>query len=205
MKMTAHILLGLAAVILTGCATPDRVPSGDGVPTSAERASMQTRVFATTVDTVFAATVAVLQDREWKILKADRASGIIQAESRRRVEGLGPKEEALTDLKARQRLLEKRDSAEDQWTRWDNLTIHIEPWGNHVRERITLSRTGALPPMVYKKRLGGSWFSKGREVLVNAPASEESAEVLFPEVYEEFFGQIAKAIALRQSQPRQDR
>jgi hypothetical protein len=203
MKKAARTLLGLAVLTLAGCASPDRAPSSAGNLSSDERSDMQSRVFAASVDTVFASTVAVLQDRDWKILKADRASGIIQAESRRRVEAISPKEEDLTNLKTRQKIVEKRDSAEDQWTRWDNLTVHIEPWGNQVRERITMSRFGELPPMAYKKYIGASWASKGREVMVNAPAREESVEVLFPEVYEEFFGQIEKAIAVRQSQLQQ--
>ncbi len=205
MKNTTPILLGLALLTVAGCASPDKPPAGAGAISTTERASMQTRVFTASVDTVFAATVAVLQDRDWKILKADLASGIIQAESRRRVEALGPKEESLTDRKARKKLVEERDSAADQWSRWDTLTVHIEPWGNRVRERITMSRCGALPPMTYKKYINPSWFSKGREVTVNAPASEESAEMLFPEVYAEFFGQIEKAIGVRQAQVKKDR
>jgi len=205
MNKTAPLLLGLALLTLAGCATSNKAPAGAGNLSTAERAAMQTRGFAASLDTVFSSTVAVLQDRDWKILKADLASGIIQAESRRRVEALSPKEESLTDVKTRKKLVEQRDSAADQWTRWDTLTIHIEPWGNQVRERITMSRCGALPPMTYKKYINSSFFSKGREVTVNAPASEESAEMLFPEVYAEFFGQIEKAIGVRQAQATRDR
>lgn len=176
-------------------------PVPTGVVTPAERANMQTRTFAATVDMVFAATVSVLQERSWKIIKADRASGLIQAESNRRVETLSPKEESLTDLKARRRLVGERGSAADQWNRWEDLTAHIEPWGSRVQARIILSRRGALPPMTYTKEIGGSWFSRSRVVTINAPAGEESVEVVFPEVYAELLGQIEKAIAVRQSQP----
>ncbi len=201
MKTTARLLLGLLILTLVGCTSLNNPPSSAGGVTPAERAAMQTRVMAAPLDTVFAASVAVLQERGWNILKADRASGLIQAESNRRVETLSPKEESLTDLKKRQQIVGKRDSAADQWSRWEDVTAHIEPWGSRVRARIILSRRGALPPMTYTKRIGSSFFSKGRLVTVNAPASEESVEVLFPEVYEELLGRIEKAIALRQSQP----
>ena len=201
MKTTVRLLLGLFVLTLAGCASMKNAQPLAGGATQAERSAMQTRVLTAPLDTVFASTVAVLQERGWRILKADRASGLIQAESNRRVETLSPKEESLTDLKTRQQIVGKRDSAADQWSRWEDLTAHIEPWGSRVRERIILSRRGALPPMTYTKQIGGSWFSKGRVVTVNAPASEESVEVTFPEVYEELLGRIEKAIAVRQAQP----
>lgn len=201
MNTTVRLVMVLSILTLAGCTAMNGPQASTGILTAAERTAMQTRVLSVPAGTVFAATVAVLQERGWRIRKADRTSGIIQAESDRRVETLSPKEEALTNLKTRQQIVGKRDSAADQWSRWEDLTAHIEPWGSRVRERIILSRCGALPPMTYMKKVGGSWFSSGRAVTVNAPAIEESVEVTFPEVYEELLGQIEKAIAVRQAQP----
>ena len=72
------------------------------------------------------------------------------------------------------------------------MVAHIEKWpGKQARARIVLSRHGTLPAMSYPARVDK------RDVIINAPAKEESVEVNLGEVYAEFFQRIEKAVAAR--------
>ncbi|MCZ7591818.1 MAG: hypothetical protein M5U15_06540 [Kiritimatiellae bacterium] len=157
-----------------------------------ERAAMQTRVFMASDDIVFSAMVATLQDLGWSLDAADRASGIIRASTGKRLEPLGPKEEAITSFEWRRATIEKRGSEKDQWTRWDEMVAHIEKWPNsRARARIVLSRRGSLPAMSYPSKVDR------REVIINAPAKEESVEVSLDEVYATLFKKIEQAVQER--------
>ena len=187
--------LALAALLfMTGCQIKQRmmvtVSPTDMLPE--ERAAMQIQTYSAPDEVVFAATVAVLQDLGWNLDAADRASGIIRASTAKRLEPLGPKEERITSFEWRRATIQKRASEKDQWTRWDAMVAHIEKWpGKQARARIVLSRHGTLPAMSYPARVDK------RDVIINAPAKEESVEVNLGEVYAEFFQRIEKAVAAR--------
>ena len=162
---------------------------------------MQASQIKAPVETVLAAAIDVLQDRGWSIVKTDRDMGLLQAETTSRLEPLGPAEESLRDFKVRQQRIETRQSPDDQWTRWERITLHVEPWGAQTRVRMVVTRCGSLPPMSYDKRIDNRGFSRGRWVRVNVPTQEESYEVLFPEVYEDWMARIARAVQIRQQLP----
>lgn len=183
--------LTLAALLLAGCQMKRgmkvTVQSSDVAP--GDRNAMQTRIFPATEGAVFAATVAVLQDLGWKLDTVDRAGGIIRASTEKRLEPLGPKEEKITSFEWRRKAIQKRASEKDQWTRWDELVAHIETWpGKQARERIVLSRAGSLPAMSYPSRVDK------RDVIINAPAKEESLEIVLAEVYAALFTRIEAAV-----------
>ena len=89
-----------------------------------------------------------------------------------------------------------------KWSRWRELVIHIEPWGSRrSRQRLVLSLRGSLPAMSYRERQEGSFMHRGREVLINAPATEQSVEVDVAEAYADMFDRISAAVGQRRSQP----
>jgi hypothetical protein len=191
------LLLAAMGLVVGGCLSMmSRRERSAAEPVSApeERAQMQTHFHQAPLDSVFAATIAMLQDERWRLLKADRAAGLIVAEKGRRLDVLGPKEESTADYASRRRAFRSRTSEAEQWTRWEEATIHVEPWGSRMRQRLIVSRCGSLPAVTYVKRLNG------RDVQVAAPARQESVEVLFREVYDLLFGSIEKAVDARRLQ-----
>lgn len=195
-NMSKTLLSGLliAAVLSVGCQMR-RPGFGVVIPSETlpgERAAMQTRVLPVPDDVVFPATVATMQDLGWKLESVDRSSGLIRASTEKRLEPLGPKEEHITNFEWRRATIQKRASEKDQWTRWSELMVHIEKWpGGQTRMRIILTRHGVLPAMSYPSRV------ERREVIINAPAKEESVEVALGEVYAVLFQQIDKAVTAR--------
>ena len=189
-KTTLGILLG--ALLLAGCETmrPAKTTAPpDKTPTPEERAAMQTQTFPAREGVVFAATIAVLQDLEWKLDKVDRAAGLIQASNPRRLEPLGPREETSTNFEWRRAAIKRRTSEKSQWTRWDSMVIHLEKWPQRqTRCRAILSRNGTLPAMSYPAKVNK------QDVIINAPAKEESVDLLLPEVYESFFKRLEAAV-----------
>lgn len=186
--------------LLAGCTMkyPLMKPREPAPLTPEERNAMQSHVYPAPLDTVFASTIAVLQDIGWNLGTVDKASGLIKATTARRQEALSPKEEKITDYELRKKTVEKRSSAMDKWTRWEEMTIHSELWGGSgVRQRIVMVRSGSLPPMTYVMK---ATEGKAKEVLVNAPAQEESVEILLPEAYQDMFERIQKAVTSRQAQ-----
>ena len=192
MKLMHLILALLMLPLVTSCQSRRggaQLPSRTPAPTLTERAAMQTRVFNTSPGVLFAATIAVLQDLEWKLDSVDHAAGIIRASNLRRLEPLGPREETITSFEWRRKAIKQRASEKDQWTRWDTMVIHIESWPNQqARARIIVSRNGSLPAMSYPERVDR------RDVIINAPAKEEAVELLLPEVYDALFKQIRSAV-----------
>lgn len=191
---TSHIVASLLLVagLVAGCQTDH---SGKGaLPrpeplAQPERAAMQTRVFPVSEGVLFSATIAVLQDLEWKLDTVDRAAGLIRASNLRRLEPLGPREETIASFEWRRKAIKSRSSEKDQWTRWDSMVVHIEKWPRQQsRARIIISRNGSLPAMSYPARVDK------RDVIINAPAKEEAVELLLPEVYDVLFKQIEQAV-----------
>jgi hypothetical protein len=188
---------------LCGCTSskPAAIPPRPEL-TIEERRAMQTREFDAPADTVFAATIAVLQDLGWRLDTVDRAAGIVRSTTDRRPDAFGPEDEKKMDLRERQRTAQLRSDVAKKWSRWKEVVIHIEPWGSQrARQRIVLSLRGTLPAMSYRERQEGSFLHPGREVLINAPATEQSAEVDVPEAYGDLFDRIAAAVKQRRTQP----
>ena len=80
------------------------------------------------------------------------------------------------------------------------VVVHIEPWGTgKSRQRIVLNLRGTLPSMSYLEKQEARGFSRGRDVMINAPAVEESVEVELWEAYREFFDRIGTGIAQRKA------
>jgi hypothetical protein len=194
------ILCGL--LLLAGCAAPRPAETPPAPLSPDARAAMQMRYYAAPVDVVFAATIAVLQDLQWELDTIDKASGILRAVTARRFEPLSPSEETMTDFSLRRRTFEARATARDQWARWEEMLIHIEPWREgRVRERIVMTRRGSLPALTYHTRQGGGFMRRGQDVWVNAPPREDAVEVIFPEVYDDVFDRIEAAVARRLAPP----
>lgn len=193
-KSLMCFLIVLFAV--TGCSSRRGFNMGAGgapeVVAPEDRALMQVRVFNQAPDVVFPATIAVMQDLGWRLDQVDQAAGIIRASNERRVEPLGPKEETITSYEWRRQAIKQRASEKDQWTRWDEMMIHIEKWGaGQTRQRVVISRCGSLPAMSYRAKV------EGRDAMINAPAKEESVELALADVYDALFGKIRKFIDQR--------
>ena len=74
--MKINMLIGVLMLsLLTACAEPKPTL------TPLQLQSMQTRQFSSSVDRTFASTVSVFQDLGYSITSADKASGLISAES----------------------------------------------------------------------------------------------------------------------------
>lgn len=191
----------LMAAAAAGCArlTPP-ADLGPAAPTPDERRTMQTHSYAAGVDTVFAATIAVLQDLGWNLDTADRAAGILRASTQRRLEALGPQDEKQHDLTVRRKVVEERSDVAKKWTRWQELIIHTEPWTQgQTRQRIVMNLRGTLPAMSYRDRIEGGFMQRGREVMINAPPVEQTVEVELAEAYADMFERISAAVSQRRS------
>ena len=85
----------------------------------------------------------------------------------------------------------------NQWTRWEKLTAHIEPWGGgRSRVRISIVNFGALPAVTYSYPVN-SLFTR-KNITVNAQATEEQVVVEDPVPYTREFSKIEKAVEDRQ-------
>lgn len=196
---TCLMIFIVTATLVMGCRSTPRSDSDSDSPsakpaelTSEKRAAIQSRVYKAGPDVVFSGTVAVLQDLGWKIDTAYRASGLIRASTEKRLEPLGPKEEKIHNYEFRKNAIEERTTEKDQWTRWEEMVIHTEPWpDNSTRQRIVFSRCGSLPAMSYSSEVDG------RDVMINAPPREESVELQLPEVYSDIFERIDTAVTAR--------
>ena len=186
------------AALFTGC--KNLAPTAKMVqpPLSVEeRRNLQSHSYDAPFDAVFAATIAVFQDLGWNLETVDKSSGIIRASTVKKTDAFGPEDEQDYDLQRRRETSAYRSDPSKKWQRWREAVVHTEPWGNGTRQRIVLSLRGALPAMSYRERLGGSFMHPGREVIINAPAVEQTVEVTVPEAYNDFFERIAVAIRQR--------
>ena len=203
MRKSAYCIVNLsflAACLLSGCFVGSTGRLAPPPPLSSQqRSAMQTRELSGTFATAFSATLSVLQDEGWEIDVVDKESGIIQASSLKRQDIIGPAEDWHAEQNAAYRddLLksaQKSETALPEWTRWERLTAHIEPWGkNTVRHRITITRCGSLMPNTYS-------FSgrKGEQKISTTGGKEQSLVAENPATYQYLFQQIQRAVFVRE-------
>lgn len=183
---------------LTGCFIKPGSMAPPPPLSSQQRAAMQTKELEGDFKTAFAATISVLQDEGWQIDVVDRESGIIQASSLKRQDIIGPGEDwyAEQDSAYREKLIKNAQRAEaglSEWTRWERLTAHIEPWGKKtVRHRITITKFGSLPPNTFSFA-----DKKGKQKISTAGGKEQSIIIENPATYQYLFQQIQRAIFIR--------
>jgi len=165
-----------------------------------QRAAMQTKELEGDFDTGFAATISVLQDEGWQIEVVDKASGIIQAVSLKHQDIIGPYEDWYAENDAgyrddRRKEAKDRKVSVSEWNRWEQLTCHIELWGeNRIRQRITITSFGSLPTNTF------SYAEKKKDTqnIVTAGGKEQSRIVEDPSRYQYLFQQIQRAVFIRQ-------
>lgn len=194
-RFIGSAMVVLSAVLLgAGCASRGPLVYQPAPLTAQEREELQTRTLAASLDTAFAATIAVLQDEEWDLQDIRKDSGVIQAVTKKRSDAIGPSDdwrrEVLTGDKS------GRDEVLNRWTRWDKLTAHMEPWGSgQVRLRLNITKFGTLPAITYSYPVGS--FRSKKTVTVNALAKEEQVVVEEPMAYKTLFTRIEGAIVQR--------
>jgi hypothetical protein len=165
-----------------------------------QRSAMQTKELEGDFDTGFAATISVLQDDGWQIEVVDKPSGIIQAVSLKHQDIVGPNEDwyAENDAGYRDAMREEakdRKTAPAEWNRWEQLTCHIEPWGeNRIRQRITITAVGSLPANTFSY----AEKKKDKQNIVTVGGKEQSRIVEDPARYQYLFQQIQRAVFIRQ-------
>lgn len=191
----------LLALLSVGCATRRPVVYKPAPLTAEERQEIQTRAMDADFDTVYAATIAVLQDEGWDIQDIQKDSGVIQALTKRRSSKLGPDDDWKAGAKDASKEEKKPFSFQkksepqklvNEWTRWEKLTAHIEPWGAQVKNRISITKFGSLPAVTYTYPVGS-----GREMTVNSPAKEDQVTDEDPLTYSRLFARIEQAVADR--------
>jgi predicted small lipoprotein YifL len=189
----------LLAIFSAGCATRGPVVYKPAPLTAEERQEIQTRVIEADFDTVYAATIAVLQDEGWDIQDVKKESGVIQALTKRRQSKLGPDDdwkagtkEATKEEKKSSKKKSEQQKLVNEWTRWEKLTAHIESWGEKAKNRISITKFGALPAITYTYPVGS-----GREMTVNSPAKEDQVVDEDPLTYSRLFARIEQAVADR--------
>ena len=193
------MLIGLLAA---GCVAGVSGTRGRAPLTPLQRAAMQTRELEGDFDTVFAATISVLQDTGWQIDEVDKDSGIIQASSLKRQGAIGPEDDARATYDPQVAELQRqhlKGKAAGEWTRWERLTAHLEPWGaSTVRERISIVKCGGVPGRTVTQKEPRFWGLGSRKRTVQEPSREQSVILENPRAYQALFQQIQKAIFIRQ-------
>jgi len=202
MKMMYPLLLLLIIItsLAPGCAQRKSRLQPPPSLSIQQRAAMQSKELEGDFDTGFAATISVLQDEGWQIEVVDKASGIIQAVSLKHQDIIGPHEDwyAEKDVGYRDDILKEskdREVPPSEWNRWEQLTCHIEPWGeNRIRQRITITAFGSLPT----NTVSSAGKKKDKQTIVTAGGKEQSRIVEDPARYQYLFQQIQRAIFIRQ-------
>jgi predicted small lipoprotein YifL len=202
MRRKALFVFGvmLQIAFLNGCASRGPVVYQPPPLTAAEREEIQTRTFDADFAITFSAVIAVLQDNAWDLQDIQKESGVIMAYTKKRSDTVGPAEDWRLDQDAKKKKTKpKKDDDEsiiNQWTRWEKLTAHIEPWGSgKARVRISIVNFGALPAVTYSYPVN-SMFTR-KNITVNAQATEEQVVVEDPVAYTKEFTKIEKAVADR--------
>lgn len=198
------LAISVLAGLIAGCVSQKKVVYKPAPLTAEEREEVQMRVLDGDFETAFAATIAILQDKAWNLTEINKDSGVIQAETKRRRDDIGPSEDWQRGTKKNKTWPSSprqksgpSDEVLNKWTRWEKLTAHVEPWGaGKVRERISIVKQGSLPAVTYSYKVGS--FSDRKVVNVNEPAREDQALDDDPLVYEKMFSRIKQAMAERQ-------
>ena len=185
-----------AALALAGCSSDHR-PALPPELSPMQRTALQTKTIEGDAATAFTAALSVLQDHGWQLSAVDKQGGIIQASSLKTQTFYGPAEEYLASDRSYQRKMQKimkrsqkQGLAFPQWTRWDQLTLQVEPWQkNNVQMRISVVKCGILP---------SGAMMKTKKLMVPIPGMEQSLVVDDPQVYKLLFQEIQKAIFVRQ-------
>ena len=197
-------MVAATMVVLCACAKDRGARGGQPALEPLQRGPMQTREMQGDFDTAYAATLSVLQDHGWQLDTIDKASGIIQASSLKRQDLLGPQDDwrredpdAFEDWK-QQVMGDEEAEPLPEWTRWEQITAHIEAWGaGSVRERVSIVQCGGRPSSertVTESRMFGL---RRQARTVVEPAVEQSVLVDDPEVYRRLFEEIQRALFIR--------
>jgi len=195
------IVLTAGTVLIAGCATERGAVLPPPHLTTQQRAAMQTKEMQGTFDTGFNATISVLQDEGWQLDIVDKQSGVIQASSLKRQDIIGPGEDwrAEQDSDYREKIIKRAEKEKEgpgllEWSRWEQVTAHIEPWGkDSIRQRITITKFGKLPSHTY------SYSAKrGNEKVATEGGKEQSVIIENPAVYQYLFQRIQRALFIRQ-------
>ncbi len=182
------------SILFTGCRSHMSVTAPYQPLSVQQRAAMQTRETEGSFDTAFAGTISVLQDEGWQIEVLDRSSGIIQATSLKRQANIGPVQDWYVKqdpeyLNKTNELAEKKGIKQLEWTRWEQITAHIEPWGkNTVRIRITITKFGSLPSNTF------TIIKTSPPETTTIGSKEQSVVVENPATYQYLFQQIRRSI-----------
>lgn len=187
----------LQIACLNGCASRGPIVYQPPPLTATEREEIQTRTFNADFDITFSAVIAVLQDNAWDLQDIQKESGVILAYTKKRSDTIGPAEDWRREHDVRKKKAKSgKDDDEsmiNQWTRWEKLTAHIEPWGSgKSRVRISIVNFGALPAVTYSYPVD-SLFTR-KNITVNAQATEEQVVVEDPVAYSKEFTKIERAI-----------
>ena len=205
MRTAARIAVFAITVTLAACATDPASRTGQAALEPLQRGAMQTRDLQGDFETAYAATLSVLQDHGWQLDTIDKASGIIQASSLKRQDILGPQDDwrrqdpkAFEDWK-REAMGEENQEPLPEWTRWEQLTAHIEAWGQGtVRERVSIVECGARPSSTRTVKDRRMFGLRSEERTVAEPALEQSIQVDDPAAYQRLFEEIQRALFIRQ-------
>jgi hypothetical protein len=171
--------------------------------TLAQLSEIQTREFSADFDVAYRATVAVLLERGWQLEATDKEAGLIQATSLHTQDVIGPNRDDLRDHpeigEAREAMRSFRGSEDmsfPTWTRWERLTVLLEPWGSGaIRGRISIVKRGSLASGMHYYPNPSIFGYKGKKILDSG--QEQSVMVADPKSYEVLFQSIEQAISIR--------
>lgn len=188
--------IAVLAALMTGCATKHD-STRPGEMSASQRGAMQTKELAGRFDTAFAAALSVLQDEGWQMDAVDRESGLIQASSLKRQSLFGPSDDfrppndPMVERVLKDAAKAKKDNIPyPEWTRWEQLTAHIEPWqAQTVRIRLSIVKCGQLP--------AGQRFVK-KNTFEPVPGKEQSLVVEDMAIYQTLFQKLQHAMFVRE-------
>jgi len=195
-NLCVYVLAAVLGGLLGACSS-----SGERMPpprlSDLQRASMQSRELPGHFDTAFSAALSVLQDEGWQLDEVGKDSGVIQASSLKWQGLIGPEDDwrdagdpFIKRVREEAEKAAKKGIPYPQWTRWDRLTAHIEPWQpNSVRVRLTIVKCGLLP--------SGARIQKKNQI-TPIPGKEQSVLLEDPAVYQYLFQKLQKAIFVRE-------
>jgi len=199
---TRYVAFPLSLVIVLGGCLTTSGPRKPPALSALQREAMQTKEISGDFETVFASVLSVLQDDGWQITEIAKDSGVIQANSLKRQALVGPEDDwrspqdpSLKSIEKGAAIAQRKGLEFATWTRWKQLTAHIEPWGTKtVRVRISIVKYGTLPSGT-QVRETGKLFSHTKQVKV--AGKEQSVILEAPRPYQLLFQKIEKAVFVR--------